>query len=1817
MKRKFIFLVMLFALLGGVNWNVLNAQNVVSIGEGSSATYSFLPCYTYYNHSVAQQIYTAEELTGLDGNIISMSFQTKDQAPTRTLSVYMINTDKEEFENPTDMVNLSENDKVFTGSVTYTFNGWTTITFDTPFAYAGKNLLLCVNDHTGNWVSSPANYVYDAGEKCRAIWYYQDNYAYDLSNISNNSQGSYKTSTAYHGNGYYCNSQIRFTYEAAEPGVKVNTESIALGTTMLGTYWNEKETPSASFEAKATQTTITSISCDNDFFTLSYDMTTNPVVVNVTYNKDANVSGLQEGTITISAEGVEDATVAVSATAYAPVTPDVIELAQEVEFTSGAYENTPDFATLYDDYNLPKEAKADSTPDAVYHFTMEEGILTVNVTGTNAVAAIYKAEDLEGSGPMANNNFKGIVAGPSAPTTFFYDFAEESSFEDFNTRDDDEDGRNWEWYNGSIISYSWNGADFYPQNYIFTKEVYAITETSELIYKYRGGGYADNYAIVISEDGVNFEHVAEQTVGKITTLTDVSVDLSKHAGKVVHIGLYHYNSIAQYYVNIDNLQLTDGSDTRSRSLARNAEPQINGVLFPAGEYYLVAAAEDDFTVSIETGALPAPGEFAYTAPADGATEQNNPKLTWEAAQYATKYQVFLGTESTELELVAEVETPSYQTEGLLNNTQYFWSVDAVNSVGTEKGTVYSFVTPLDVPQNLVATNIYEGETATLTWDAIENVTYNVYVDGEKVNTEPITATSYELTGLAYNLSGYNVTVTAVHTLGESPKSAAVNVKVAGKFTLVLNVKDAADNAIVGATVDFNTESFLNEFYELVPAIEAMTTNTNGMISIELPLPCQYYPDYQYSSVGAIVSKEFYRSSEVWVDSWIGLTNGQEYVVELTLNLVAPEALAANEYQFLVGDTLVMTWDAVDAAIGYNVYKQGEWNEETYSYDYEQLNEEMLSDTTYTIYGVEYGMYVQYAVTAVYAELGESSKTSTSINVTGMGEVSGTVTDDDINPIKGVKVVLTGYDETYTERTYTFTTDAEGQFSGKVMVGYNYTATATRYDYEDKEETEIEVEYGETTYCTIVMTSYPSATIDVTATVSGDNAVVSWTADYERYNVYRRNVETDAIEELATETTSEEYTDTQWASLENGTYQYGVSAFVDGGSSRGAVVVEGFENSTLPEGWYSYTSRTGATASGYIWKPVTSLNNGSLYPLGNYAACSNTAGNQYSGNWYLVAPLYDLTGIDDPKLTFSYYTPYYNAPTYTSSAYTNKLTVLVSTTSQEGPWSDPLWSNNQVANTSWTEAEVDLTAYKGQKVYIAFCTTANYGRCSAVDNVYFPAGNPQKESVITWSNELVKKSALTLTFDNANGTGNNDWNNAANWVGGVLPTADDNVVVAAVANIDSTVVAVNNLTIKANLNLKAGAVFTVNGTITLQSGYLYLEDGSQIFQSNEGVNALYRMSIKNPTAWSTTNKDGWQFISSPLLNSDITVFATKYNDDYQSGFDFDIYKYDGSQDAEWVNYKRNTFALEMGQGYMYSHQARTIVTLNTGTLNPARTNTWELTYDGDKALANLHLLGNPFTFNMDWAEVNVTNVHDGFATLNAAGNNYVYAVEGTIPVGDGFFVQAMGENPTMTYGMRGSREKSANINVIARGNTGEDNVIINFAGEGEGFRKLQGFNEDNARIFVANDDISYGIYNCDRNVSEVELSFIAAQMGNYSISFDVNGKFESVVLVDRFTGVETNMLLEDEYSFTATSNDSHNRFVVRLGSAKIENANFVYQSGDELIIDAEGAIEIIDMMGRVVYRSEMNNGRVNVSEFNNAAYVVRALNEGKVQKVVIY
>ena len=159
------------------------------------------------------------------------------------------------------------------------------------------------------------------------------------------------------------------------------------------------------------------------------------------------------------------------------------------------------------------------------------------------------------------------------------------------------------------------------------------------------------------------------------------------------------------------------------------------------------------------------------------------------------------------------------------------------------------------------------------------------------------------------------------------------------------------------------------------------------------------------------------------------------------------------------------------------------------------------------------------------------------------------------------------------------------------------------------------------------------------------------------------------------------------------------------------------------------------------------------------------------------------------------------------------------------------------------------------------------------------------------------------------------------------------------------------------------------------------------------------------------------------------------------------------------------------------------------------------------------------------------------------------------------------------------------------------------------------------VYVSENDVPYGIYNYNDDVQEVELFFRAAHIGEYNIHIEPNGEFEYITLVDNVNGSETNMMTSS-YSFTATPKENGKRFSLKFatGNGADVQENFVYQSGSELVINAEGTIQIIDMMGRVIYNNDVtSNNRIDISKFNKTAYIVRLINGNGVntQKIVVY
>ena len=210
---------------------VLPTGGEITIGSGS-ATSSFIPVYAYYKYSLSQQIYTASEINGA-GTLTAIAFKVANsKTQTRTIDVYLKHTTKTSFSSTSNWETMSSANKVFSGSVVFNASGWTTITFDTPFEYNGsQNLMVCVNDQTGSWISSYSSFQTYSTNANRALYAYNDNTgAYNPASPSSIT-GSYSTS----------NNQIQLTKVVASAASLSVTPEV-----LDGFSYNEGQGPSAA-----------------------------------------------------------------------------------------------------------------------------------------------------------------------------------------------------------------------------------------------------------------------------------------------------------------------------------------------------------------------------------------------------------------------------------------------------------------------------------------------------------------------------------------------------------------------------------------------------------------------------------------------------------------------------------------------------------------------------------------------------------------------------------------------------------------------------------------------------------------------------------------------------------------------------------------------------------------------------------------------------------------------------------------------------------------------------------------------------------------------------------------------------------------------------------------------------------------------------------------------------------------------------------------------------------------------------------------------------------------------------------------------------------------------------------------------------------------------------------------------------------------------------------------------------------------------------------------------------------------------------------
>lgn len=419
MKRFFLFLMLCIC---GLSYSV-NAQIEITIGSGDTNS-GVLPIEDGFKYSITQQIFTAEELLGTAGSLTGVSFKMANASSvTRTVKIYMANTDKESFTHTQDWVNLSEANLVYSGPFTYpgAEGEWASVNFQTNFEYEGDNAILCVYDCSAyfeNYSDESKFYTYSTGSTPRSLNKASLQYPYSVGNLTE-VYGNYTGSNPYY------NSQVIFNYEISddvEPSITVTPNPINLGYCPVGKW---KAPYEVTLSTNVATVAVNSITSSNDYFNLSDVQTPtnivygNPLSFEITHGSG---TGTKTAQLTINyGDDNETEVVEMTAVAYTPTGNDVWEMAETVSTYPGLL--MPTWANLYDNYSLP--FGGEDGPDAVYKLVFDtDKLLSATPTGANSKVVLYE-EGFQGKGGPHNDNYyalqeNGLISDMFVPAGTYY-----------------------------------------------------------------------------------------------------------------------------------------------------------------------------------------------------------------------------------------------------------------------------------------------------------------------------------------------------------------------------------------------------------------------------------------------------------------------------------------------------------------------------------------------------------------------------------------------------------------------------------------------------------------------------------------------------------------------------------------------------------------------------------------------------------------------------------------------------------------------------------------------------------------------------------------------------------------------------------------------------------------------------------------------------------------------------------------------------------------------------------------------------------------------------------------------------------------------------------------------------------------------------------------------------------------------------------------------------------------------------------------------------------------------------------------------------
>ena len=394
-------------------------------------------------------------------------------------------------------------------------------------------------------------------------------------------------------------------------------------------------------------------------------------------------------------------------------------------------------------------------------------------------------------------------------------------------------------------------------------------------------------------------------------------------------------------------------------------------------------------------------------------------------------------------------------------------------------------------------------------------------------------------------------------------------------------------------------------------------------------------------------------------------------------------------------------------------------------------------------------------------------------------------------------------------------------------------------------------------------------------------------------------------------------------------------------------------------------------------------------------------------------------------------------------------------------------------------------------------------------------------------------------------------------------------------------------------------------------------------ANVTINARYSIS-KSISAYTQGGHDGWYLIASPIG----AVSPSSVNN--MTSNTYDIFRFNqnptvsGGLYLEWENWNQAGshyhFNLLPGKGYLYANN--TNVTLTFVGTPYSGSGEVSLSYsedNPDKRMWGWNLIGNPFGESK--------TIGQAFYRMNNDHTDLI-AATGDISPMEGIFVYRDKDNgpESVTFTTNSSKGADSNANHVvinlSSGLAGTiiDRAIVSFD-EGHTLPKFQ-INESSTKLYIPQNGGDYAIAFSDRT-GEMPLNFKAAKNGSYTLTVDAEDIEAGYLhLIDNMTGANVDLLVQPSYTFNAKTTDYESRFKLVFGNENDndnENEPFAYISNGEIIINGEGTVQVIDMLGhQLLSKEKTSDFRLPTSGFSSGVYVLRLITatETKTQKIVV-